>query len=162
VLKGALSSSGADELVFVDFRRCSETSWSVATTAKTDPGGNWAAGFRPTLSGLVRARWQGSPSRTVPVQVRPYVTLDALSPPWLKVEVGVGRYLVGKLVFLELFSNGTWKRAASTRLARERSMLYAISSGRVRLRAPAGTQVRAVVPGARCYLRGVSRLERVG
>jgi hypothetical protein len=161
VVQGKLPP-GADELILLDFKRCSETSWNVVATAKTDPSGQWGGGFTPTLNGLVRGRLNGSPSRTVPVQVRPYVGLDALTPPWFRVEVGVGRYLAGKRVYLERFSNGTWKRAASTRLARDRGTLYSISSGRLRLRAPTGTQVRAVIPGAKCYLRGVSLLERVG
>ena len=159
---GAAPGASQGERVVVEMKRCAESSWSLVTAvgAEAIAGGRWAAALQPTLNGLVRARLRGVTSAAVRVRVRPYVNLDILARPIFRVEVGVGRYIPGKRVYLERFAGGRWKRVASTQLERDHASFYAISSGRFRYRAPAGTSVRAVVPGASCFLRGVSRIQR--
>jgi hypothetical protein len=148
-----------DERMTIEMKRCSDSSWRTVAAARSWPDGYWTAGIHPTFNALVRARVRDVTSAAVQVQVRPYVNLDVLARPWFRVEVGAGRYLSGKRVYLERFVGGTWKRAASTRLVRERAVAYAISSARFRARVAAGSRVRLVVPGTKCYLRGISNVQ---
>jgi hypothetical protein len=149
----------AEERMAIEMKRCSESSWRTVAVARLWPDGYWTAGIHATFNALVRARVRDVTSASVQVQVRPYVNLDVLTRPWFTVEVGAGRYLTGKRVYLERFAGGTWKRAASTRLKRERAVAYAISSARFRARIAAGSRIRVVVPGTRCYLRGISNIQ---
>ena len=143
----------------IELKQCGNSSWSTAAAARSWPEGYWTAGIHPLLNGLVRARVRDVTSTPVQVQVRPYVNLDVLGRPWFRVEVGAAHYLPGKRVYLERFAAGTWKRAVSTRLARDRSHAWAVSSARFRARLTKGSRVRVVVPGTRCYLQGVSNIQ---
>ena len=147
------------ERMTIEMRICSDSAWRTVAAARSWPDGYWTAGVHPTFNGSVRARVGATTSAPVRVQVRPYVNLDVLQRPWFKVEVGAGRYLPGKRVYLQQFANGAWRRVAATRLQRERAVAYAISSGRFSYRAPAGAKLRALVPAASCYLSGISRVE---
>jgi hypothetical protein len=159
---GVIVSPGPapDERVTIEMKRCVDTSWSTVAGARFSPDGYWTATIVPRFNALVRARVRDTTSTSARVQVRPYVTLDVLTRPWLKVGVGAGRYLPGKRIYIERFTAGLWKRTASARLAREGSFGFALSSVRFRLRLPAGTRIRAVIPGTACYLKGVSEIER--
>jgi hypothetical protein len=157
---GAAPGAERGERVVVELKRCFDGTWSVATAVEAEAAGTWAAAYLPTLNGLVRARFRGVASTPARVRVRPYVNLDVLARPIFHVEVGVGRYLPGKRVYLERLTSGTWKRVASTRLKRDHASSYAISSGRFRYRAPTGATVRAVVPGTACYMKGLSRVQQ--
>ena len=143
----------------IELKQCGNSSWSTAAAARSWPDGYWTAGIHPLLNGLVRARVRDVTSTPVQVQVRPYVNLDVLGRPWFRVEVGAAHYLPGKRVYLERFAGGTWKRAASTRLARDRSHAWAVSSARFRARMTRGSRIRVVVPGTGCYLQGISNIQ---
>jgi hypothetical protein len=147
-----------EERMTVEMKQCGRSSWSTAAAARSWPDGYWTAGLHPLFNALVRVRVRDVTSAAVQVQVRPYVNLDVLKRPWFRVEVGAGRYLPGKRVYLERFVGGAWKRTASTRLSRERSNAWATSSARFQARVNRGTRVRVVVPGAKCYLQGVSNV----
>jgi hypothetical protein len=147
------------ERMTIEMRSCSDSTWRTVAAARSWPDGYWTAGVHPMLNASVRARVRDTTSAPVRVQVRPYVNLDVLQRPWFRVEVGAGRYLPRKRVYLQQFVNGAWKRVAVTRLQRERAVAYAISSGRFSYRAPAGAKLRAFVPAASCYLSGISRIE---
>jgi hypothetical protein len=147
------------ERMTIEMKQCGSSSWSTAAAARSWPDGYWTAGLHPLFNALIRARVRDVTSTPVQVQVRPYVNLDILKRPWFRVEVGAGRYLPGKRVYLERFAGGTWKRTASTRLSRERSHAWATSSAKFRARVSRGTRIRVVVPGTRCYLQGVSNVQ---
>jgi hypothetical protein len=148
-----------EERMTIEMKQCGNSSWKTVAAARSWPDGYWTAGLHPLFNGLVRARVRDTTSAPVQVQVRPYVNLDILKRPWFRVEVGAGRYLPGKRVYLERFAGGTWKRTASTRLSREFSHAWATSSARFRARVTRGTRVRVVVPAATCYLQGVSNVQ---
>jgi hypothetical protein len=116
-LSGKVLSGRADETVALFAQRFASGSFTALVTVLTDAGGTWSLTVKPMIRTTYKAVWNGLTSSTVTVDVRPAVTLRALTRQRFATRVIAGRSFAGRVVQLQRhLLDGRWLTIARARL----------------------------------------------
>jgi plastocyanin len=102
-ISGAVSSRKAGETVTIWAQPYGTISRVQIATLLTAANGVWDLVVKPSLLTYYQARWKGTVSQQVGVQLRPAITFSA-AKRWGSVKVRAVRSLAGKKVYLQKFT----------------------------------------------------------
>jgi hypothetical protein len=137
MLSGAVSNRRGDEKVTLYAQRYGSGSFASVTTVLTASDGRWTFAVHPTITTTYKAIWNGSPSATVTIGVRPAVSLRTLPGLHFATHVTAAKRLSGRVVQLQRrLADGTWRTVARARLGSGSSATFhpALPRGRSTLR----------------------------
>src|SRR5919198_2729104 len=154
-ISGQVSSGQANERVSVYGQPFGNQSSFLIATLLTGANGAWSVGVKPDLLTTYSARWKGTVSANISVNVRPKVSFSVSRRGRAAVKVRTARSMAGHKVYIQRFTRfHEWVKFRKV-------ILNAKSSKRIRLRVRRGRYVlRAYMtvnqagPG---YLDGWSR-----
>jgi plastocyanin len=107
-LSGAVSSHNSGETVTIWALPYGQSSYVQIATVLTSSNGVWGLTVKPTLQTLFAARWKGTASQAVTVQLRPNV-LFSVGKRFGFVKVKSDRSLAGRKVYVQRFTRfGQW------------------------------------------------------
>ena len=162
-LSGSVANGAVAETVTLQANECTFPGWRDIATVATARGGAWDASADVLTKTTFRARWNGSTSRTVAVQVRPGVEIEQLTRSRWSVGLFAVRSFLDKHGRLQRFDRrtGRWQTVKAFRLTEKvrRGAVGVWTYARFSARVPGGAQVRAYVPRSQvapCYLAGFS------
>ena len=155
LLSGTISSKQTDQQVVVFAQRFGSASFTSKATTLTGAGGEWSLVVRPTVHTTYKATWNGSPSSTVAISVRPSISLRVLTGARFTTRVAPNGPFYGRIVQLQRRrANGTWLTIARKRLSRFSTAVFHPKLPRGRSTLRVAMSVNQTGPG---YLGGFSR-----
>jgi hypothetical protein len=155
MLSGKVSSGRPNESVIVYAQRLDAGSFAAVATVLTDAGGAFSLRVSPRIATTYKGVWNGSPSFTVTVGVRPAVSLRALGHRRFATHVTGARSFRGRIVQLQRHRlDGSWVTISRAHLNRSSNAIFRplLRRGRTTLRV--AISVNQAGSG---YLAGFSR-----
>ena len=137
LLSGKLSNKQENATVTVFSQPYGAGSFAARATVLTGPGGTWSLSVKPRIATVYKALWNGQPSATVAISVRPAVSLHALSKGRFSAHVSAARSFRGRVVQLQRrLLDGRWLTIARVRLNLRSTAVFhpALPKGRSLLR----------------------------
>ena len=102
-ISGAVSSQNAGENVTIWAQPYGQASYAQIATLKTTTNGLWDYVVKPSLLTNYTARWKGTASQPIGVQLRPSVSFS-VSKRFGSVKVKSDRSLAGRKVYIQRFT----------------------------------------------------------
>jgi plastocyanin len=164
-LSGTVSNHAVGEKVTIDAQQCGESSSKTLANVTTTTGGAFSYTAQPLMQTTYTARWKSTTSPAATVRVRPRIHVGRVAPHRYSVRVYSAQSLAGKVISFQRYnrSRGTWITVKRVPLVSGPSAVAPtiVSAATVRVRVPARTRVRVVLPSAQaapCYLAGTSNV----
>jgi len=164
-LSGAVSNHAAGEKATIDAQQCGESASKTLATVTTTAGGTFGYTAQPLMQTTYTVRWKSTTSSAATVRVRPRIHVGRVAPHRYSVRVSAAQSLAGKAISFQRYNRlrGTWITVKRVPLVSGPSAVAptVVSAATIRVRVPARTRVRVVLPSAQaapCYLAGTSNV----
>jgi hypothetical protein len=125
MLSGKVSSGRSNESVIVFAQRLGSGSFAAVATVLTDAGGAYSLRVSPRIATTYKGVWNGAPSFTVTVAVRPAVSLRSLGHQRFATHVTGARSFRGRVVQLQRhLLDGRWVTISRQHLNRYSNAVF--------------------------------------
>jgi len=164
-LSGVLSSQKTNQQITLQEQPCGKTTFTRAGNVKTTAGGNYSLAQTPAVNTVYQAKWKGTVSSKVTVNVKPLLELKKVARGSYTAKVTAGMDLKGKAILFQRYSKTKkrWvqvKRIVLTTFTAGPSKPTMVDSVSFKAKVARRTRVRVSigkVQAAPCYIAAVSK-----
>ena len=164
-LTGVLSSQKTNQQITLQEQPCGKTTFTRAGNVKTTTGGNYSLAQTPAVNTVYQAKWKGTVSSKVTVNVKPLLELKKVARGSYTAKVTAGMDLKGKAILFQRYSKTKkrWvqvKRIILTTFTAGPSKPTMVDSVNFKAKVARRTRVRMSIgklQAAPCYVAAVSK-----